>query len=60
MFSLLPDVDQDGLTGMGYRLSPLAGEESGLNGILRQPDGSFDGGSDPRREGVVIRGDARP
>jgi gamma-glutamyltranspeptidase/glutathione hydrolase len=45
---------------MGYRLSPLAGEESGLNGILRQPDGSFDGGSDPRREGVVIRGDARP
>jgi len=45
----------DGLTGMGYKLSPLAGEESGLNGILRQPDGSFDGGSDPRREGVVIK-----
>lgn len=50
----------DGLTGMGYKLSPLAGEESGLNGILRQLDGSFDGGSDPRREGVVIKGDARP
>jgi gamma-glutamyltranspeptidase/glutathione hydrolase len=45
----------DGLTGMGYKLSPLAGEESGLNGILRQPDGSFDGGSDPRREGVVVK-----
>ncbi len=45
----------DGLTGMGYKLSPLAGEESGLNGILLQPDGSFDGGSDPRREGVVIK-----
>jgi len=45
----------DGLTGMGYKLSPLAGEESGLNGILLQPDGTFDGGSDPRREGVVIK-----
>ncbi|MFT4076356.1 MAG: gamma-glutamyltransferase family protein [Asticcacaulis sp.] len=45
----------DGLTSMGYRLSPLAGEESGLNGILLQPDGSFDGGSDPRREGVVVK-----
>jgi gamma-glutamyltranspeptidase/glutathione hydrolase len=45
----------DGLTAMGYKLSPLAGEESGLNGILLQPDGTFDGGSDPRREGVVIK-----
>jgi gamma-glutamyltranspeptidase/glutathione hydrolase len=45
----------DGLTGMGYKLSPLAGEESGLNGILRQPDGTFAGGSDPRREGVVVK-----
>jgi gamma-glutamyltranspeptidase/glutathione hydrolase len=45
----------DGLTHMGYRLSPLAGEESGLNGILLKSDGTFDGGSDPRREGVVIK-----
>lgn len=27
---------------------------SGLQGIRRQPDGSLDGGADPRREGVVI------
>ena len=46
----------DGLTAMGYKLTATAGEESGLNGILRQADGSFDGGSDPRREGVVVKG----
>lgn len=46
----------DGLVAMGYQITPLVGEESGINGILRQKDGSFDGGSDPRREGVVKRG----
>ncbi|MDV6330479.1 gamma-glutamyltransferase family protein [Asticcacaulis sp. 201] len=45
----------DGLVAMGYKLTPVSGEESGLNGILKQPDGSFDGGSDPRREGVVVK-----
>ncbi len=45
----------DGLTAMGYTLTATNGEESGLNGILLQPDGSFEGGSDPRREGVVIK-----
>ena len=45
----------NGLTAMGYKLSPLAGEESGLNGIRLLPDGTFDGGSDPRREGVVVK-----
>ncbi|MFT7533809.1 MAG: gamma-glutamyltranspeptidase/glutathione hydrolase [Gammaproteobacteria bacterium] len=27
---------------------------SGLHGILRQPDGSLAGGADPRREGIVL------
>ncbi len=40
-----------------YEVMPMQdNEESGLNGILRRPDGSFDGGSDPRREGVVLKG----
>ena len=47
----------DGLVRMGYSLTATSGEESGLNGILRQPDMSFDGGSDPRREGVVVKGE---
>jgi gamma-glutamyltranspeptidase/glutathione hydrolase len=46
----------NGLTAMGYKLSASAGEESGLNGFLRGADGSFGGGSDPRREGVFIKG----
>jgi gamma-glutamyltranspeptidase/glutathione hydrolase len=46
----------DGLTTMGYKLLASSGEESGLNGFLRGKDGSFGGGSDPRREGVFIRG----
>ncbi|MBW8882788.1 MAG: gamma-glutamyltransferase, partial [Asticcacaulis sp.] len=45
----------DGLTAMGYQLSPLQGEESGLAGILRQKNG-FDGGADKRREGAVVKG----
>ncbi len=44
------------LTAMGYKLTDVSGEESGLNGLLRQPDGSFAGGADPRREGVVLKG----
>ncbi|HTN41068.1 MAG TPA: gamma-glutamyltransferase, partial [Asticcacaulis sp.] len=47
----------DGLVAMGYNLTATKGEESGLNGLRLQADGSFDGGSDPRREGVVIKGD---
>ncbi len=46
----------DGLAGMGYTLTDISGEESGINGLLRQPDGSFAGGADPRREGVVVKG----
>jgi gamma-glutamyltranspeptidase/glutathione hydrolase len=46
----------DGLNAMGYKLQASAGEESGLNGFLRDKDGSYSGGSDPRREGVFIKG----
>lgn len=42
------------LTGMGYALTEVQGEESGLNGLLRGADGTFDGGVDPRRNGVVV------
>lgn len=45
----------DGLTAMGYTLTPMTGEESGLNSILRDKDGSFGGGADLRREGVVMK-----
>ena len=45
----------NGLTGMGYTVQPLVGEESGLNGFILQ-DGQINGGSDPRREGVFVRG----
>ncbi|WKL58755.1 gamma-glutamyltransferase [Asticcacaulis sp. ZE23SCel15] len=44
------------LTGMGYNITASAGEESGIHGIMRTPDGSYDGGADPRREGVVLKG----
>lgn len=44
----------DGLTQMGYKLTAVQGEESGLNGFAIRPDGSYDGGTDPRREGEVL------
>ncbi|EGF93066.1 gamma-glutamyltranspeptidase [Asticcacaulis biprosthecium C19] len=46
----------DGLVAMGYQITAVSGEESGLNGILRKKDGRFDGGSDPRRSGIVMKG----
>ena len=46
----------DALTQMGYALTPLEGEESGLNGFILPGDGTVNGGSDPRREGVFVRG----
>lgn len=42
------------LTSMGYALTEVQGEESGLNGLLREADGTFQGGVDPRRNGVVV------
>jgi gamma-glutamyltranspeptidase/glutathione hydrolase len=46
----------DGLTKMGYNLTAVSGEESGLNGFILK-NGRYDGGTDPRREGVVLVGD---
>ncbi|MBW8734736.1 MAG: gamma-glutamyltransferase, partial [Asticcacaulis sp.] len=46
----------DGLVQMGYKLTAVTGEESGLNGFILPGDGTVNGGSDPRREGVFIRG----
>ena len=44
----------DGLAQMGYKLTAVQGEESGLNGFRLLPDGRYDGGADPRREGEVL------
>lgn len=45
------------LVGMNQRgLNPQPGqyEESGLQGVLARADGTFEGGADPRREGVAL------
>lgn len=47
------------LVAMGYVLTEVQGEESGLNGLLRQADGRFEGGVDPRRNGVVVESERR-
>ena len=44
---------RDGLHERGIDLMAGRAENSGLHGILRKPDGTFEGGADPRREGVV-------
>jgi len=42
-----------GLRDYGYEVKESAGENSGLSVVLRKPDGWFEGGVDPRREGVI-------
>lgn len=42
-----------GLRDYGYTVKESAGENSGLSVVLRKPDGTFEGGVDPRREGVI-------
>ncbi len=42
-----------GLRERGIELRSGRAENSGLHGLLRRPDGTLDGGADPRREGVV-------
>lgn len=43
-----------GLEGRGHEVERSKGEISGLHIILRNDDGSYTGGADPRREGVAI------
>ena len=57
--SRMPDAVKTSLRGMGYNLTEVQGEESGLNGLLRQADGTFKGGADPRRNGAIRIGDQR-
>lgn len=54
--ALLPPEIRTQLKAMGYKLTEVEGEESGVHGLLRQPDGSFAGGADKRRNGVVLIG----
>jgi len=42
-----------GLRDRGIRLESGHAEGSGLHGIMRKPDGNYEGGADSRREGVV-------
>jgi len=43
-----------GLREKGINLEPGRAENSGLHGLLRKPDGTLEGGADPRREGIVM------
>ncbi|HEY8509987.1 MAG TPA: gamma-glutamyltransferase [Steroidobacteraceae bacterium] len=43
----------EGLRARGIDLKAGRGEESGLHGVVRRPDGRYEGGADKRREGVV-------
>lgn len=43
----------DGLNDYGYQVKESAGENSGFSIVLRHPDGSLEGGVDPRREGTI-------
>ncbi len=51
--SKFPPAVRDGLRERGMELVPGRAEGSGLHGIMRKPDGTFEGGADPRRDGVV-------
>lgn len=42
-----------GLEARGHKVIRSKGEISGVHIIRRKPDGTYDGGADPRREGVV-------
>ncbi len=48
----MPEGVLEGLRARGIELKPGQGEDSGLHGVLVR-DGRFDGGADPRREGVA-------
>lgn len=42
-----------GLRDYGFTVKESAGENSGLSVVVRKPDGSLEGGVDPRREGII-------
>jgi len=44
----------EALSARGLEVRVSQYEESGLTGLKVLPDGSFDGGADPRREGVAL------
>lgn len=48
----------EGLRARGIDLKPGQGEDSGVHAVMLR-DGRFDGGYDPRREGVVLIDDKR-
>jgi len=43
-----------GMSQLGLNPQPGQYEESGLQGVLAHADGTFEGGADPRREGVAL------
>ncbi len=45
---------RNGLHDLGVDLVSGRAEGSGLHGILRKPDGTYEGGADPRRDGIVM------
>jgi gamma-glutamyltranspeptidase/glutathione hydrolase len=44
----------NGMNQLGLNPQPVQYEESGSQGVLVRADGSYEGGADPRREGVAL------
>jgi gamma-glutamyltranspeptidase/glutathione hydrolase len=51
--STFPPAFADLLRAKGLTVTPGQGEESGLHGLQKLPDGRFLGAADPRREGIA-------
>ena len=49
----LPPAVTQGLAARGVIVAPIGGEASGLQVLMKRPDGSYEGGADPRREGLA-------
>ncbi|HEY1723853.1 MAG TPA: gamma-glutamyltransferase family protein [Steroidobacteraceae bacterium] len=43
-----------GMNRLGLNPQPVQYEESGIQGVLAHADGTYEGGADPRREGVAL------